>query len=352
MEPVSLPANQPRQFYRGGAEIAAFREASESPVGTASSSERAPEDWIASTVSKHGDMSVGAGATILSDGRLLRDAVIADPQEYFGPAHVARFGANPALLVKLLDAGERLPVHCHPDRAFAGAHLGSTFGKTEAWIIIGTPGPDPHVYLGFNRDVEAAELAEWFETQDSAEILSAMNRVPVGTGDAIFVPAGTPHAVGAAVFIAELQEPTDFSVMLEWRDFGLPDRHDGQLGMSAALSLECFNRKQMTDADLARYVRKARPNLGGIQTLYPDDAAPFFQAEEIVVDDTVELPAQYAVLIVVGGSGSLTTTKSETALTRGSTVLIPYSAGPTTLRATGPDPLRAIRCLPGNASRY
>jgi mannose-6-phosphate isomerase len=352
MEPLSLPANQPRQFYLGGAEIEAFRGVPGNPAGSAQPSERAPEDWIASTVSKHGDDD---GATVLPDGRLLRDAVAADPESYFGPAHVARFGANPALLVKLLDAGERLPVHCHPDRAFAGAHLASPFGKTEAWIIIGTPGPDPHVYLGFNRDVEAGELAEWFETQDSTEILSAMNRVPVATGDAIFVPAGTPHAVGAGVFIAELQEPTDFSVMLEWRDFGLPDRHDGQLGMSAELSLECFNRKHMTDAELARYVRKAQPNSGGTALLFPDEAEPFFQAEEIVVDDAVELDPQYAVLIVVGGAGSLTTVQSKTALTRGSTVLIPYSAGTTTLqaseRAAGDEPLRAIRCLPGNASR-
>jgi mannose-6-phosphate isomerase len=346
--PVSLPANQPRQFYLGGAQIEAFRGASTSSTQP---SERAPEDWIASTVSKHGDSGVGDGATTMPDGRLLREAVAADPQSYFGAAHVARFGANPALLVKLLDAGERLPVHCHPDREFAGAHLGSAFGKTEAWIIIGTPGPDPHVYLGFNRDVEAGELAEWFETQDSAEILSAMNRVPVGTGDAIFVPAGTPHAVGAGVFIAELQEPTDFSVMLEWRDFGLSDRRDGQLGMSAELSLQCFNRKRMTDADLARYVRKAQPNSGGIALLFPDEAEPFFQADEIVVNDAVELAPQYAVLIVLGGTGSLTTAHSETALTRGSTVLIPYSAGTTTLRTSGHESLHAIRCLPGDASR-
>lgn len=348
--PVSLPANQPRQFYLGGAQIEAFRGGSASAARPSRSSGHAPEDWIASTVSKYLDPD-DDGATTLPDGRLLREAVAAEPESYFGPAHVARFGDNPALLVKLLDAGERLPVHCHPDRAFARAHLGSNFGKTEAWIIIATPVSDPHVYLGFNRDVEARELAEWFESQDSAQILSAMNRVAVGNGDAIYVPAGTAHAVGAGVFIAELQEPTDFSVMLEWRDFGLPDRHDGQLGVSAELSLQSFNRKRLTDADLARYVRRTRPNSGGTATLFPDEAEPFFQAEEIVVNNAVELDAQYAVLIVASGSGSLATAGSQTPLTRGSTVLIPYAAGPTTIRTTGHEPLRAIRCLPGNASR-
>jgi mannose-6-phosphate isomerase len=345
MEPVSLPANQPRQFYLGGPQIAAFRLGRDSSGSSASPAERAPEDWIASTVSKYGD---DEGATRLPDGELLRTAIAADPESFFGAEHVARFGASPALLVKLLDAGERLPVHCHPDRAFAGAHLGSLFGKTEAWIILGTPGDDPHVYLGFNRDVEHAELTGWFENQDSDEILSAMNRVSVSTGDAVFVPAGTAHAIGAGVFIAELQEPTDFSVMLEWRDFGMPERHEGQLGMDAELSLQCFNRRHMTDAGVSRCVRRSSPHPDGSTALFPDEAEPFFQAEEIVVTDAVELDRQYAVLIVLGGTGSIITARSETALARGSTVMVPYSAGPTTLRGSG---LHVIRCLPGNSPR-
>ncbi|HWF41874.1 MAG TPA: class I mannose-6-phosphate isomerase, partial [Acidothermaceae bacterium] len=239
MEPVSLPANQPQQFYLGGPQIEAFRgEPStarpHSGSTFAADPARTPEDWIASTLSKFGSLD---GATRLPDGELLSDAVTAHPDEFFSPAHIARFGANPALLVKLLDAGERLPVHCHPDRAFAGAHLGSVFGKTEAWIIIGTSDADPHVYLGFNRDVSAAELSAWFVNQNSADILGSMNRITVQTGDAIFVPAGTPHAIGAGAFIVELQEPTDFSVMLEWRDFGMPDRREEQLGMNADVSL-------------------------------------------------------------------------------------------------------------------
>ena len=56
----------------------------------------------------------------------MRDAVAADPEAYLGAAHVARYGASTALLVKLLDAGQRLPAHFHPGRAFAlrGVRLG------------------------------------------------------------------------------------------------------------------------------------------------------------------------------------------------------------------------------------
>jgi mannose-6-phosphate isomerase len=346
MEPISLPANQPQQFYLGGPQIEAFR-GQPSASGSDPTSKfpadptRKPEDWIASTLSKFGSTD---GATRLPDGELLRDAETAHPDAFFSPAHVARFGANPALLVKLIDAGERLPVHCHPDRAFAGAHLGSVFGKTEAWIIIGTSGADPHVYLGFNREVEAAELNDWFVNQHSAEILGSMNRLTVETGDAIFVPAGTPHAIGAGVFIVELQEPTDFSVMLEWQEFGMPDRRAEQLGMSAEVSLQCFNRHQFTAADLELCLRHATHNDAGTAALFPKQAEPFFQAQEIVVTDSIDLDAQYAVLIVLDGAGTLTNSTSELEVRRGSTVLIPYSAGPATLHGA----LHAIRCLPGD----
>ena len=65
------------------------------------------------------------GLTLLADGRTLRDAIAADPEGFLGAAHVRRYGPDPALLVKLLDAGERLPVHCHPDRALRAAAPGA-----------------------------------------------------------------------------------------------------------------------------------------------------------------------------------------------------------------------------------
>jgi mannose-6-phosphate isomerase len=340
MEPVSLPANQPPQFYRGGVQIEAFRGGDPHP-GQGALLAFGPEDWVASTVSIYGTTN---GPTRLADGQLLRDAITADAAAFFAPDHVARFGANPALLVKLLDAGERLPVHCHPDRSFAASHLGCPFGKTEAWVIVGTPGPDPHVYLGFNRDVEPSELETWFANQNSTDILSAMNRIPVSTGDAIFVPAGTPHAISAGVFIVELQEPTDFSVLLEWRDFGLADRHAGQLGMSPELSLQCFDRRYLTPADVAKYHRTAQPNSGGAAALFPADADPFFRAYDIVatLTESIPLPAQYSVLIVLDGAAMLETAVSRTPVARGSTVLIPYSAGDVTIRGE----LHALRCVP------
>ena len=81
----------------------------------------APEDWVGSTTTSFGHDT--RGSRRCADGRILRDVIDADPVGYLGPEHVARFGSNPGLLVKLLDAGERLAVHFHPGREFAREHL-------------------------------------------------------------------------------------------------------------------------------------------------------------------------------------------------------------------------------------
>ena len=109
VKPLRLPPNQPHRFYRGGARIAALRGA---PAGE----DGRPEDWVGSTATRAARTDVG-----LTGSRTARAARRdrADPEAWLGADHVARLGADPALLVKLLDAGERLPVHCHPGRAFA-----------------------------------------------------------------------------------------------------------------------------------------------------------------------------------------------------------------------------------------
>ncbi len=98
------------------------------------------------------------GLSRLADGRLLRDAIAADPNAWLGEEHLARFGTSTGLLVKLLDAAERLPVHAHPDRAFAREAFDSPFGKTEAWIVLDTRDGEADVWVGLAEPVGARAL--------------------------------------------------------------------------------------------------------------------------------------------------------------------------------------------------
>jgi mannose-6-phosphate isomerase len=301
----ALPANQPDTFYRGAGRIAEFRN-------VPALADR-PEDWVGSTTSRSG--LAPSGLSALSDGRLLAEAVAADPRFWLGPERT-----DVGVLVKLLDAGQRLPLHAHPDRRFATAHLASPYGKTEAWVIVSAR-PGAYVHLGFARDVPAGELAAWVAEQDSERMLAATNRIPVAAGDAILCPAGLPHAIGDGVLIVEVQEPTDFSVLLEYESFGLADGH---LGLGYDLALRCVDRSAWTPARIE--------TLRGAGSLLPEAADEFFAARRLHGGDRVE--QGFSIVVAVAGQGTLTGEKDDLSLRRGDTLLIPYAAGP--LHLDGP----------------
>lgn len=310
-----LEPNQPVRFYRGGSQIAKFRR-------RPAARDDVPEDWVASSTCVYGSTSLGL--TVLHDGRLLRDAIAADPEAFLGPDHVAKFGADPALLVKLLDAGERLPVHSHPGREFARRHLGSRYGKTEAWAIIGTGPEGGVVHLGFADEVPREQLRQWVAEQDTSELLAAMNELAVRPGEVWLVPAGIPHAIGEGLLIVELQEPTDFSILLEWRDFSIDGNTDGHLGLGFDTALDAVDRSGWSQTRLDT-LRGRHDSTG---PLLPASARQYFGLESVRSSGAADSDAGFAVVVATSGSGTLEFAGSELKVTAGDTALLPYSAGP------------------------
>jgi mannose-6-phosphate isomerase len=321
---TKLPPNPIRHFYRGGPAIAQLR-------GIDVGGDHSPEEWIGSATTLFGEAE--RGLSRLPDGTLVRDALAADPEGWLGAEHAARFGASPALLVKLLDAGERLPVHHHPDGPFAREHLGLAFGKTEAWLVLAAD-DGAEVAAGWREDVAEETLRRWVDEQDHDALLGALNPLPVRAGDAIFVPAGVPHAIGAGILIAELQEPTDLSIMLEWDGFAIDDERAATLGLGWDVAL----------ASVERTARDARPLRGqhadgAVAELLPEEASAFFTAQRVApAGGAVDLPAGFAVVIVVEGAGTV----AGLDVSRGDALLVPHAAGP--VRADGD--LVAIACRP------
>jgi mannose-6-phosphate isomerase len=333
--PLVLPANPQRRFYRGGKRIAALR-------GQPGDDDHVPEDWVGATSGAFGDPA--AGPARLADGTRVVDAVAADPVAFLGPDHVARWGAEPELLVKLLDAGERLPVHFHPGRAFARRELGAAHGKTEAWIIVSAD-PGAEIHLGFRDPVDAATARRWVDDQDGAAMLAALRPLPVAPGEALLVPAGTPHAIGAGILIVELQEPTDFSVLMEAEPFGLAEAPAAHLELGWDRALDALDRSPWSDERVgaARGAPRAAGDRAGATALLPGDADPYFRAERLVADPVAELDPGFSILVALDGVGALTTEQGgELALTRGATVLVPHAAGEGVLRGS----VTALRCRP------
>jgi mannose-6-phosphate isomerase len=258
---------------------------------------------------------------------------------------VAQHGADPALLVKLLDAGERLPVHFHPDQAFARSRLGLAHGKTEAWLIVEARGERPTVWLGFREDVDLDVLAGWVERQERANMLDALKELTVAPGDCFFVPAGLPHTIGEGVFLVELQEPSDLSVLLEWTGFDVDGRRDGHLGLGFDVALEGARRTAVRGGALTKLKRQTRAapeSRPGARTLLPTPASCFFGAERLRPAPVVSLEPAFSILVLVDGDGRLETEDGTARLSRGKSLLVPYAAGPGELTGS----VEVIRCLP------
>lgn len=323
---VELAANPPAdRFYTGGEQIRRFR-------GAGAPGSHVPEDWVGSATTLFGEERLGL--TVLPDGRLLRDALAADPVHWFGPAHAERWGADPGLLVKLLDAGQRLPVHAHPDQAFAAEHLGLAHGKTEAWVALEAA----EVRLGFHREVTPEELAGWVARQDVDAMLGAMHVLRMEAGDAVLVPAGLPHAIGAGAFVVELQEPTDLSILVEWDGFAIDGAALGHLGLGFDTALRALDRRAWSAAEIEA-LRGARIDRTG--DLLPA-AAAFFRVERWRGPGTWD--AGFAVAVVTAGTGELHAQDDDPVPVRaGQTWLVDHAAGP--VRLTGAD-VEVLRCRP------
>jgi mannose-6-phosphate isomerase len=262
--------------------------------------------------------------TRLEDGRLLADAVASEPLEWLGPEHFARYGHDSMLLVKLLDAGQQLPVHAHPDGEFAATHVSALHGKAEAWYIL-SPGK---VYVALTRDLSAAELHSFVVTQNIDTLLSLMHEITVEVGDCVFVPHGVLHAIGAGILLAEVQEPEDLSILLEWEDFDLDGVRDGHLGLGFDLALTAVERTERSEDNVEALIRRRVTKGNSL----PREASQFFRLDK--VENLDHFAAGFGIVIALDESVKLKMEGGDHHLAPGSTMLIPYAAGAFTLEGT------------------
>jgi mannose-6-phosphate isomerase len=115
----------------------------------------------------------------------------------------------PALLLKLLFTSEPLSIQVHPDDTFAQA-MGLPNGKSEAWYIISAK-PGARIGVGLERRVTPRELRASIRDGSIVELVQWR---PVAEGNVIFIPAGTIHALGAGIVLAEIQQRGDTTFRL------------------------------------------------------------------------------------------------------------------------------------------
>ena len=339
-EPIALRPNRIPRFYRGGLMLERFRG-----VEGAADDDR-PEDWVGSATrtwspAERPASDRGVSRITLGGSETTLEAALSEaPEDLAGRALVERAGPTLGVLVKLLDAGERLPVHCHPSRELAAAMLGSPFGKTEAWVILGTRDGGPaSVWAGFRESTAPERLRDWIDRQDTGALLDALVEHRVTAGDVLLIRAGVPHAIGAGAFLLELQEPTDFSVVAETRGFPV-DPSDAALGLGWDRAMRFFGTEP------GPHPRQAPgPSESGVTRLLEHEADGFFRALRHAIGPETGAPFEpaYAVGIVTGGRGEVRGARTVLDLRPGTTFALPAAAVPGA-RLAG-DALEVVWCL-------
>lgn len=213
-------------------------------------------------------------------------------------------------LIKWLDCQELLSVQVHPDDAAAQRMLGEPFGKTESWVVLHAD-PTAKIYAGLKAGITPEELQRRSQDGSVAECLHSFTPQ---AGDCLHIPAGTVHAVGGGVVIAEIQQTSDATFRLfDW------NRVDAQ-GKSRELHLN----QAMECIDF---------NAGPVNPVEPKRAfvaehlvhCPYYQLERLTLDTWINVASRGIVLMFLSGTTLLTLPDREyrRLFQPGESVLIP-----------------------------
>ncbi len=290
-----------RDYLWGGRRLSELGKS----IGTG---ERAAESW---EIVDH-----GRDQSIVADGPFAGESLHALVDEH----GVALFGLHQSrtqfpLLFKFLDCQQTLSVQVHPNDAQGAKLQPPDLGKTEAWVILAAE-PGSKLYAGLKRGIDRPTLEREL-AHGKCDV--CLHEFEPKVGDCVLIEAGTVHALGAGLLVAEIQQSSDTTYRLF--DWNRVDR-DGkprELHIQQALETIDFTRGPVDP------VVPAAPGIGGNERLVECDKF-VLDRRAIKNAETVSEDARFHFLAVVDGNVEVTFSDDRKALKRGDTILIPASS--------------------------
>ncbi len=218
------------------------------------------------------------------------------------------------LLIKLIDACDRLSVQVHPDDEYA-MRVEGEFGKTEMWYVVDCDEGAKLIY-GFTHEIDKDEFKRRINNNTLEEVC---NFVPVKKGDVFFIEAGTLHAIGKGILIAEVQQNSNTTYRVS--DYG----RLGADGKPRPLHVE-------KALDVTKTVAPTR-EYGNVGKICKADGAiirelakcELFSADLITLDSKTEIgnDDSFVSLVVLNGEATLEWNGEKISLNKGASVFIP-----------------------------
>ena len=282
------------------------------------------ETWECST-HPDGCSIVDSGAAA---GKPLR-TVLQEHPEYLG------IYANPEgelpILIKLIDAKKDLSVQVHPDDAYAKQYENGQNGKTEMWYVLEAE-PDASLVYGFRHTMTPERLRQ---SLAEGTLEADLQSVPVSKNDAFLIPAGTVHAIGAGILLAEIQQSSNLTYRLY--DYNRTDANGNKrpLHIEKAVATVDYQQKPLPEQNrtVEQHRVQARRRTALLEQYLPlvEELIEQVRARQhdfnnqmMAVAAAVSTTNAFAVLLCISGSGTMTAETGETLVfQKGQCVFLP-----------------------------
>ena len=268
------------------------------------------EAWV---LSSHKD-----GSSVVKEGTAAGKSLqmlYREQPDLFG-SHCSAFKEFP-VLIKLIDAKQNLSIQVHPNDEYALAHEGE-YGKTEMWYVVDAE-PGAFLYYGFSHSISKEEFRRRIADNTLLEVL---NRVEVRPGDCLFIEAGTLHAIGAGLLIAEIQQSSNTTYRVY--DYG----RLGADGKPRALHIE-------QAADVTALAPPSRPvTHASSATVRELGSCGYFRSRLVRLEGTYSETVgddSFLSMLVLQGDGALRWPDGELSFTKGDSLFIPAGTGDITV---------------------
>ncbi|HEV8004274.1 MAG TPA: type I phosphomannose isomerase catalytic subunit [Planctomycetaceae bacterium] len=218
------------------------------------------------------------------------------------------------LLIKFLDAHDRLSLQVHPNDEQAHRLECGPRGKTEAWFVLFAE-PHARLFTGLKPGVDRAAFIDGLEKNRIEECLHSYEVHP---GDCVYVPAGTVHAIGEGIVLAEIQQTSDVTFRID--DWGRLDADGQPRKLHREEALQCID---FESGPVDPVVPHAHPD--GEHLVEDLIAGPYFELHRHQLKSPWQLPAdeRFRILMPLEGRVEVRTADWRRTVSLGDTLLIP-----------------------------
>ncbi len=232
-------------------------------------------------------------------------------EKLLGTKIYEKYGLNFPLLVKIIDANDRLSVQVHPDDEYAKL-IGENNGKNELWYVLDAK-EDAKLIYGLKQEISREDFIQAIK---KGTIIDTLNEIRVKAGDCLYISSGTVHAILEDILIAEFQQNSNTTFRIF--DWDRVDKHGNkrELHIDRALDVIDFNTKK------AR-VSNSKQRMRLIESEY-------FIVDEISIEDKQIINVSeeaFRVIMNISGSGKIHWKNGSETINKGDTVLIPAGLG-------------------------